>query len=85
MDEAIQLFQSLTLSIRILVGFPESRVRELVTSRQIFGSEIWTMIGGLRILLLEGMIHLIHVKNDLWKISSASELGVTIRSTLTRF
>jgi hypothetical protein len=47
MDGAIQLFQSLSLSIGKLSGFPESRFRELGTSCQIFGSELWTTISAL--------------------------------------
>jgi hypothetical protein len=48
MDGAIQLFQSLSLSIGNLSGFPEPSFRELVISCQIFGSEIWITICGLQ-------------------------------------
>jgi hypothetical protein len=37
------------------------------------------------VLVKEGKLHLIHLKNDLMKICSSSELGVTIGSTLTMF
>jgi hypothetical protein len=48
MDRAIQLFQSLSLNIGNLSSVAESLFRELITSCQILGSEIWTTISGLQ-------------------------------------
>jgi hypothetical protein len=83
MDRAIQLFQSLSLSIGNLSGFPESHFRELVTSCQILGSEIWTTISGLRSTIkgredafdsrqgrLNENIQLLRIGSDYWKHSN---------------
>jgi hypothetical protein len=65
------------------LGFPESRFRELVTSCQIFGSEIWTTISGLRSTIkgredafdsrqesLNEDIQLLRIGSDYWKHSN---------------
>jgi hypothetical protein len=83
MDGAIQLFQSMSLSIGNLSGFPESRFRELVPFCQIFGSEIWTTISGLRNTIkgredafgsrqerLNEDIQLLRIGTDYWKHSN---------------